>query len=52
MRFAHLKRILKVDRLRQQGPNGATDKFRAAATAQNPRKMARLIIMPTQPLPA
>ena len=35
MLFAHLKRILKLDRLRLRGPNGATDEFLLAATAQN-----------------
>ena len=27
MLFAHLKRILKLDRLRWRGPNGAKDEF-------------------------
>jgi transposase len=43
MLFAHLKRILKLDRLRLRGPNGAKDEFLLAATAQNLRKMARLL---------
>ncbi len=43
MLFAHLKRILKLDRLRLRGPNGAKDEFHLAATAQNLRKMAKLI---------
>src|SRR3974390_11582 len=47
MLFAHLKRILKLDRLRLRGPNGARDEFILAATAQNLRKMAKLIPMPT-----
>ena len=34
MLFAHLKRILKLDRLRLRGPNGARDEFHLAATAQ------------------
>ena len=51
MLFAHLKRILKMDRLRLRGPTGAHDEFLLAATAQNLRKMAKLIPM-TQPLPA
>jgi hypothetical protein len=45
MLFAHLKRILKLDRLRLRGPNGAHDEFILAATAQNLRKMAKLIPM-------
>jgi hypothetical protein len=40
--FAHLKRILKLDRLRLRGPCGARE-FHLAATAQNLRKLARLI---------
>ena len=48
MLFAHLKRILKLDRLRLRGPNGAKDEFLLAATAQNLRKMAKLIPMPVQ----
>ena len=51
MLFAHLKRILKLDRLRLRGPNGARDEFVLAATAQNLRKLAKLIPMP-QPEPA
>jgi transposase len=46
MLFAHLKRILKLDRLRLRGPNGARDEFLLAATAQNLRKMAKLISAP------
>jgi len=49
MLFAHLKRILKLDRLRLRGPNGAKDEFLLAATAQNLRKMARLLPMKLQP---
>ncbi len=52
MLFAHLKRILKLVRLRLRGPNGAKDEFLLAATAQNLRKMAKIIPMPTQPVPA
>jgi len=50
MLFAHLKRILKLDRLRLRGPNGARDEFHLAA-AQNLRKLAKLIPMP-EPRPA
>ena len=51
MLFAHLKRILRLDRLRLRGPNGARDEFLLAATAQNLRKLAKLI--PSQaPIPA
>src|SRR5579862_1587251 len=51
MLFAHLKRILKLDRLRLRGPNGARDEFLLAATAQNLRKLAKLIPLPS-PQPA
>jgi Transposase DDE domain len=42
MLFAHLK----LDRLRLWGPNGAKDEFLLAATAQNLRKLAKLIPLP------
>ena len=45
MLFAHLKRILRLDRLRLRGPNGARDEFHLAATAQNLRKLAKIIPM-------
>jgi transposase len=51
MLFAHLKRILKLDRLRLRGPTGARDEFLLAATAQNLRKLAKLIPIPN-PKPA
>ena len=47
MLFAHLKRILRLDRLRLRGPLGARDEFLLAATAQNLRKLAKLIPLPT-----
>jgi transposase len=47
MLFAHLKRILKLDRLRLRGPNGARDEFLLAAIAQNLRKLAKLIRPPS-----
>jgi transposase len=46
MLFAHLKRILKLGRLRLRGPCGARDEFTLAAIAQNLRKLAKLIPMP------
>ncbi|UVC19328.1 transposase [Mesorhizobium onobrychidis] len=42
MLFAHLKRILKLDRLRLRGPCGARDEFHLAAIAQNLRKLAKI----------
>ncbi len=46
MLFAHLKRILGLGRLRLRGPNGAKDEFLLATTAQNLRKLAKLIPLP------
>jgi DDE family transposase len=46
MLFANLKRILRLDGLRLRGPNGARDEFLLAATAQNLRKLAKLIPTP------
>jgi len=43
MLFAHLKRILRLGRLRLRGPSGARDEFLLAATAQNLRKLAKLV---------
>jgi hypothetical protein len=43
MLFAHLKRILKLDRLRLRGINGARDEFLMAAAVQNLRRMAKWI---------
>jgi transposase len=42
MLFAHLKRILRLARLRLRGPSGARDEFLLAATAQNLRRLAKL----------
>jgi hypothetical protein len=50
MLFAHLKRILKLDRLRLRGPSGAHDEFTLAAAVQNLRKLAKLAFCP-QPAP-
>jgi transposase len=46
MLFAHLKRILRLGRLRLRGPTGANDEFLLAATAQNLRKLAKLVPIP------
>lgn len=46
MLFAHLKRILKLDRLRLRGLSGAQDEFLLAATAQNLRRMAKWLTPP------
>jgi len=54
MLFAHLKRILKLDRLRLRGLSGARDEFLLAATAQNLRRMAKRLLEAKQasPVPA
>lgn len=49
MLFAHLKRILGLNRLRLRGPSGANDEFLLAATAQNLRKLAKVLPAPQQP---
>ncbi|WP_346426034.1 transposase [Thioclava sp. JM3] len=49
MLFAHLKRILGLGRLRLRGPCGANDEFLLAATAQNLRKLAKILPAPQQP---
>lgn len=46
MLFAHLKRILKLGRLRLRGPCGAQDEFTLAAIAQNLRRLAKLVVRP------
>ena len=46
MLFAHLKRILRLDRLRLRGPRGAQFEFTLAAIAQNLRRLAKLVARP------
>jgi hypothetical protein len=46
MLFAHMKRILKMDRLRLRGMSGAHDEFLLTATVQNLRRMAKLLSQP------
>jgi hypothetical protein len=43
MLFAHMKRVLKMDRLRLRGLSGAQDEFLLTATAQNLRRMANYL---------
>jgi pyruvate-formate lyase-activating enzyme len=43
MLFAHLKRILRLGRLRLRGPCGAQFEFTLAAIAQNLRRLAKFI---------
>ena len=42
MLFSHLKRILRLGRLRLRGSCGAKDEFLLAATAQNLQRRAKL----------
>ena len=46
MLFAHLKRILRLGRLRLRGPRGAQFEFMLAAIAQNLRRLAKLVVRP------
>jgi hypothetical protein len=46
MLFAHMKRILKLDRLRLRGMSGAHDEFLLTATAQNLRRMVKVLSQP------
>jgi transposase len=46
MLFAHLKRILRLGRLRLRGPSGAQFEFTLAAIAQNLRRLAKLTAQP------
>jgi transposase len=51
MLFAHLKRIMNLDRPRLRGPSGAHDEFTLAAAVQNLRKLAKLAFRPFTPVP-
>jgi hypothetical protein len=44
MLFAHLKRILRLGRLRLRGPRGA--QFEFTLVAQNLRRLAKLVARP------
>ena len=47
MRFAHMKRIFKLDRLRWLGRlNGAKDEVPLTATAQNLRRLVKFLCRP------
>jgi len=43
MRFAHMKRIFRLDRLRLRGLSGARDEVLLTATAQNLRRLVKLL---------
>jgi transposase len=49
MRFAHMKRILRLDRLRLRGLSGAKDEVLLTATAQNLRRLAKFLCRPPPP---
>ncbi len=51
MLFAHLKRILRLGRLRLRGPSGAQFEFTLAAIAQNLRRLAKLALHPPPHMP-
>jgi len=46
MRFAHMKRIFKLDRLRLRGLSGAKDEVLLTAMAQNLRRLAKFLCRP------
>ena len=52
MRFAHMKRILKLDRVRLRGLSGVRDEVLLTATAQNLRRLAKLLCRAAPPLGA
>jgi transposase len=55
MRFAHMKRIFRLDRLRLRGLSGARDEVLLTATAQNLRRLVKFLCRPppsvAQPCP-
>jgi transposase len=52
MRFAHMKRILRLDRFRLRGLSGIRDEVLLTATAQNLRRLAKLLCRAPPPLAA
>jgi transposase len=52
MRFAHMKRILRLDRLRLRGLSGARDEVLLTATAQNLRRLIKLLCRAPPPFAA
>jgi DDE family transposase len=52
MRFAHMKRILKLDRLRLRGLSGVKDEVLLTATAQNLRRLVKFLCRPPPIAPA
>lgn len=52
MRFAHMKRILRLDRLRLRGLSGARDEVLLTATAQNLRRLVKFLCRAPPPCAA
>ncbi len=52
MRFAHMKRILMLDRLRLRGLSGVRDEVLLTATAQNLKRLVNLLGRAPPPLVA
>ena len=52
MRFAHMKRILKLDRFRLRGLSGVRDEVLLTATAQNLRRLVKLLSRAPPPFAA
>jgi hypothetical protein len=51
MRFAHMKRIHRLDRLRLRGLTGAKDEVLLTALAQNLKRLAKFVWQSAQPGP-
>ena len=52
MRFAHMKRIFRLDRLRLRGLSGVKDEVLLTATAQNLRRLVKLLCRAPPPIAA
>ena len=52
VRFAHMKRIPKLDRFRLRGLNGVRDEVLLTATARNLRRLAKLLFHTPPPTAA
>jgi transposase len=52
MRFAHMKRILRLDRFRLRGLSGVKDEVLLTATAQNLRRLVKLLCRASPPVAA
>lgn len=52
MRFAHMKRILRLDRVRLRGLSGVRDEVLLTATAQNLRRLVKLLCRAPPPFAA